>query len=121
MNTPGFKAAATAWQKSGVHADYGVRNVRGSEIDANAQAALKSNVYGPEHSLANSEDLLTKHGKKVLDEVEAKYTTSKTSRKQRAIETEHEVSEDVLDPTVDVNTLNSMASENERLFALLFC
>ena len=121
MNTPGFKAAATAWQKSGVHADYGVRNVRGSEIDANAQAALKSNVYGPEHSLANSEDLLTKQGKKVLDEVEAKYTTSKTSRKQRAIETEHEVSEDVLDPTVDVNTLNSMASENERLFALLFC
>ena len=97
--------------------------MRGSEIDANAQAALKSNVYGPEHSLPNIEDLLTKHGKKVLDEIEAKYkyTTSKTSRKQRTIETEHEVSEDVLDPTVDVNTLNSMASENERLFALLFC
>ena len=121
MNTPGLRAAAAAWQKSGVDLKYGVRNVRGSEIDANAQAALASNAYGPEHSLANIEDLLTKHGKQLLDGIEAKYTKSKTSRRQRAMEAEHEFPEDVLDPTMDVNTLDLKTSQNERLFALLCC
>ena len=120
MNTPGLKASVTAWQKAGVHLKYGVSNIRGSEIDANAQTALANNAYGPAHSLANIQDLLTIHGKGLLDEIDAKYATHKTPRKQRAFETEHEFNEDVLDPTVDVNTLKLKTSENERLFAL-FC
>ena len=94
--------------------------MRGSEIDANAQTALNYNTYGPEHSLADILDLLTEQGKQQLDAIEAKYT-SKTSRKHRAMETEHEFNAAVLDPNVDVKTLNFAASENECLFALLFC
>ena len=120
MNTPGLKAAVTAWAKAGVHLKYGVRNIRGSEIDANAQAALANNTYGPAHSLADIQDLLTKHGKGLLDKIDAKYNMPKTTRKQRVVETEHEFNEDVLDPTVDINASKLKTSENERLF-VLFC
>ena len=119
MNTPGLQAAVHAWETAGVHLKNGICNIRGSEIDANAQAALAHNTYGPEHSLADIQDLLTDYGKRLLDEIEAKYTTPKTSRKQRVVETEHEFNENVLDPAVDINTLNFQTSENEHLFALL--
>jgi len=120
MNTPGLKASVTAWEKAGVHLEYGVRNIRGSEIDANAQAALGNNTYGPAHSLADILDLLTDQGKRRLDEIEAKYTMTKNPRKQRKVEGEHEFNENVLDPTVDDKSWNVKTSENERLF-VLFC